>query len=188
VGRARGGRVGAERVPQAERIYLTGFMGAGKSATGRQLAKALGWEFIDLDGRIEEVSGQSIAKLFESLGESEFRSRERHELEATLHQARVVVATGGGALAQPGALELLRGQGLIVWLELPFAELAQRVEAAGAGTRPLYTDRRRARQLYRERLPFYRQADLVLAVGGGQSVEMITRRLIAELGAEACAI
>lgn len=180
--------MGAERVARAERIYLTGFMGAGKSETGRQLATALGWEFIDLDSRVEQTSGQPIIELFESLGEAEFRSRERNELAATLRRSRVVVATGGGTLAQPGALELLRGRGLIVWLKLPFAELAQRVEAAGAGTRPLYTDRRRARQLYRERLPFYRQADLVLAVGGGQSVETVARRLAAELGVEACAI
>ncbi len=172
---------------RAERIYLTGFMGAGKSATGRRLAEVLGWRFIDLDERVEKTSGLPIAEIFERLGEHDFRLVERAELEATLDHARVVVATGGGALAQPGALELLRGRGLIVWLKLPFAELAERVEAAGAGMRPLYEDRQRARQLYRERLSFYRQADLVLAVGGGQAVESIARRLAAELGVEACA-
>ncbi len=171
----------------AERVYLTGFMGAGKSAIGRRLAAALGWEFIDLDERVEETAGLPIAVLFERRGEDGFRALERTELTATLRRTRVVVATGAGALAQPGALELLRGRGLIIWLKLPFAELAQRVEAAGTGARPLYGDRRRARQLYRERLPFYRQADLVLAVDGGQSIETIVRRLVAELGVEACA-
>ncbi|MFQ5350116.1 MAG: shikimate kinase [Thermoanaerobaculia bacterium] len=179
--------MGAERVPRAERIYLTGFMGAGKSAAGRQLARALGWEFVDLDERIREAGGSSIAELFERRGEDEFRRLERAELAATLHRVRVVVATGGGTLAQPGALESLRGRGLIVWLKLPFAELVARVEAAGAGSRPLYGDRQQARELYRERLPFYRQADLVLAVEGGQSVESVVRRLVAELGVEACA-
>jgi len=175
-------------VSRTERIYLTGFMGAGKSAAGRRLATVLGWEFIDLDEQVEQASGLPIAELFERRGESGFRLLERAELEATLRQDRVVVATGGGALAQPGALESLRGRGLIVWLKLPFAELAERVEASGAGTRPLYKDRRRAHQLYRERLPFYRQADLVLAVDGGQTVESVVRRLAAELGVEACAI
>ncbi len=61
------------------------------------------------------------------------------------------------------------------------------MEAAGAAARPLYGDRRSARQLYRERLPFYRQADLVLAVDGERAVEDVVRRLAAELGVEACA-
>jgi shikimate kinase len=171
----------------ATRVYLTGFMGAGKSAAGRGLAASLGWEFVDLDRAVEARGGMPILELFERRGEGGFRALERAELEATLGRDRLVVATGGGALAQPGALELLRGRGLIVWLELPFAELARRVEAAGAGARPLYRDRRRARQLYRERLPFYRQADLVIAVDHGQSVEEVVRRLLVELGVEACA-
>jgi shikimate kinase len=171
----------------ATRVYLTGFMGAGKSAAGRGLAASLGWEFVDLDRAVEARGGMPIPELFERRGEGGFRALERAELEATLGRDRLVVATGGGALAQPGALELLRGRGLIVWLELPFAELARRVEAAGAGARPLYRDRRRARQLYRERLPFYRQADLVIAVDHGQSVEEVVRRLLVELGVEACA-
>ena len=171
----------------AERVYLTGFMGAGKSAIGRGLAAALGWEFVDLDERVETAAGISIAELFEHRGEADFRSLERAELDATLRRQRVVVATGGGTLAQPGALGALRGRGLIVWLKLPFAELADRVEAAGAGARPLFRDRQAARELYRERLPFYRQADLVLAVEAGQTVETVVRRLVAELGVEACA-
>ncbi len=172
---------------RAERIYLTGFMGAGKTAVGRRLAAVLGWEFVDLDGEVERAAVLSAAEIFERRGEAHFRRLERAALEATLSRPRVVVATGGGALARPEALELLRGRGLIVWLKLPFAELAARVEAAGAGTRPLYRDRRRARQLYRERLPFYRQADVVFSVAGGQTVEQVVGRLAAELGVEACA-
>jgi shikimate kinase len=174
-------------VAQTARIYLTGFMGAGKSATGRRLAAELGWEFIDLDEQIEAAAGLPVAEIFGRHGEDHFRRLERRELAATLDRSRLVVATGGGTLAQPEALELLRGRGLIVWLELPFAELAARIEAAGVAARPLFGDRRRARRLYEERLPFYRQANIVLAVDGGQSVEKVVRRLMAELGVEACA-
>jgi shikimate kinase len=174
-------------VSRVRRVYLTGFMGAGKSAVGRRLGAVLGWQFVDLDERVERRLGLPVAEIFERLGEARFREAERAELVATLRREQLVVATGGGALAQPGALGLLRGRGLIVWLELPFAELAARVEAAGVGARPLYEDRRRARVLYRERLPFYRQADLVLAVGGGESVDSVVRRLAVELGVEACA-
>lgn len=168
------------------RVYLTGFMGAGKSAAGHGLAAALGWQFVDLDRAVEERVGMPIPDLFERRGEAGFRALERAELEATLGRDRLVVATGGGALAQPGALELLRGRGLIVFLDLPFAELARRVEAAGAGARPLYGDLRSARRLFRDRLPFYRQADLVLAVEGGEPVEEVVRRLLVELEVEAC--
>lgn len=182
------GRVGAERLSRTERIYLTGFMGAGKTATGRALAAALGWEFIDLDERVESAAGEPIQAIIEGRGEAAFRALERAELEATQGRSRLVVATGGGTLAQPGAIEALAGLGLIVWLELPFAELARRVEAAGAGVRPLWGDRRRARQLYLERLPFYRRADLVLAVDGEQSAAETARRLAERLGVEACAI
>lgn len=172
----------------AERIYLTGFMGAGKTATGRALAAALKWRFVDLDERVETAAGESIAELIGRRGEAAFRALERSALEETLGQRRLVVATGGGTLARPEALELLRGRGLIVWLKLPFAELARRVEAAGVGARPMYRDRRRARRLYRERLPFYRQADVVVALDGEQSVESVVQRLAAELGVGACAI
>ena len=163
-------------------------MGAGKTATGRALATALKWRFIDLDDRVEGAAGQPIPELIEERGEEAFRSLERAALEETLGDRRVVVATGGGTLARPGAVELLRGRGLIVWLDLPFAELARRVEAAGVGARPLYRSRRRARQLYRERLPYYRQADLVLAIGDDEPVASVVGRLAADLGVEACVI
>lgn len=171
----------------AQRIYLTGFMGAGKTAVGQRLAEGMGWEFVDLDRQVEEAAGLSVAEIFERRGEPWFRRQESAALAATLRRQRVVVATGGGALAQPGALESLRGRGLIVWLDLPFSELTARVEAAGGGARPLWEDRRRARQLYRERLPFYRRADLVFPAGGGQSIEQVVRRLAAELGVQVCA-
>lgn len=147
----------------------------------------LGWQFVDLDERVEAVAGRPIREIFETEGEGGFRRLERVELEATLRRRRVVVATGGGTLAQAGALDSLQGEGLIVWLKAPFAELAARVEAAGTEVRPLFGDRRQARRLYRQRLPFYRQADLVLPIDSGQGVDGVVSRLTAELGIQACA-
>jgi shikimate kinase len=170
-----------------QRIYLTGFMGAGKSAAGKRLAEELDWGFVDLDQRIEERSGLTVAELFDLRGEEGFRRLERAELDATLVRERLVVATGGGTVAQPGVLEALRGQGLVVWLKPSFAELAARVEARGVERRPLFQDRDRAQQLYRERLPFYRQAEVVLVVDGAETESDVVRRLMIELGVEACA-
>lgn len=171
----------------AQRIFLTGFMGAGKTAIGRPLAVELGWEFVDLDEMVAAEAGRSVAQIFAAEGEAGFRRRERAALAALLDRRRLVVATGGGTLADPRGAELVRGRGLVVWIKPPFAKLAERVEEAGPGSRPLYRDRQRARRLYRQRLPSYRQADLVITVAGDDPVERVVRRLVAELGVSACA-
>ncbi len=171
----------------AERLYLTGFMGAGKTAVGRRLAAELGWEFVDLDAEVEADAGLPVAEIFSRWGEERFRREERRALERTLARQQLVVATGGGTLAQPGARELLRGRGVLVWLKAPFARLAARVEAAGTAARPLFGDRRQAEALYRRRLPFYRQADMVVEIGAGEGVEEIVARLRAALEMATCA-
>jgi shikimate kinase len=173
--------------PAPARLFLTGFMGAGKSAVGRRLARRLGWEFVDLDQRVEAAAGMPVAELFARCGEQHFRRLERAALAEALTHRRLVLALGGGTLVQPEAAALLRGRGLIIWLRPPFAELAARVEAAGAAVRPLWGDRLQARELYRARVPSYRRADLVLAIAPGEGVETIVDRLTAELEIEACA-
>ena len=67
-------------MPLSAHIFLTGFMGAGKSTVGRELAVQLGCPFVDLDGLIEEASGQTIPELFSMHGESFFRQLETKTL------------------------------------------------------------------------------------------------------------
>lgn len=144
-------------------VFLVGFMGSGKSSLGQELARRLHWEFVDLDARIEARQGQSISEIFQKQGEPEFRLAETaalRELTESLER-NSVVALGGGAFAQEKNRELLR-HWPSVFLEAPVDELWQRSSDDKQG-RPLRRDREQFARLYADRLPFYRQATLVLA-------------------------
>jgi shikimate kinase len=140
-------------------------MGAGKSAVGRALAARLGREFVDSDAEIEKSAGASVREIFEREGEAGFRARERAVIEA-LAGRPVVVALGGGAIAQPGAAERLAAGGIVVWLRARPATLAARV--GDADTRPLLrglgTEARAARiaELAAAREPSYRTARIAI--------------------------
>ena len=169
------------------RIYLTGFMGSGKTVIGRALAERLDCPFVDLDGEIELAAGASVREIFESWGEADFRRRERAALEGTLALAAVVVATGGGTLTLPSNAELISGQGLTVWLNPPFAAIVRRIGALGKLDRPLFRDERQALELYRQRLPAYQRADLRVDIGAAERPEEIATRIALLLRSRVCA-
>lgn len=151
-------------------IALAGFMGSGKTTVGSLLARQLVWRFVDLDTRIEEVSGLRITEIFERLGEPWFRGIEREQLLEALGQAAeqatpMVLALGGGTYAQAANVELLRARGCaVVWLDCPIEVLLAR--CATITGRPLFRDEQSFRQLYEQRLPFYRQANYRVEAGG----------------------
>ncbi len=152
------------------RVYLTGFMGSGKSKLGPLLAKSLGWEFQDLDTLIEADSGLSVSQVFSRFGEAHFRTLERRVLEAVTGQAKpVVVALGGGAYLSEENREMLRSSGTTVWLDVPARILSTRL--ARKSHRPLLLGadgmmlqgealRARVSELLEARRPAYAQADL----------------------------
>jgi len=109
------------------RIYITGFMGSGKSTVGPLLADALGYEFVDLDAVIEEKEGRTIPELFTARGETEFRAIEQRELALLGTRERIVVATGGGALTNPATLSALRRAGVLLYLRVPAETLFERL-------------------------------------------------------------
>ena len=80
------------------KIYLTGFMGSGKSTIGQLLAKRLNWEFLDSDAEVEKASGLSISEIFATQGEGEFRELERIFLSKIAASSQKIVALGGGSL------------------------------------------------------------------------------------------
>ncbi|MCB1007805.1 MAG: shikimate kinase [Acidobacteria bacterium] len=168
------------------RIYLTGFMGAGKSTVGRLLAQRLGSAFVDLDAEIERRAGASVREIFEQRGEAAFRGLERQCLEETFGAERVVVATGGGTLAAPANLESARARGLVVWIHPPFATIVGRIGGLGKSDRPLFRDEKEALELYRRRLPTYRRADLTVEVSPEESAEEVAARLVLTLSERAC--
>ncbi|MBZ5696174.1 MAG: shikimate kinase [Acidobacteriia bacterium] len=144
-------------------VCLTGFMGSGKSTTARLLASQLGWPNIDLDKRITEAAGLSIPEIFARKGEAEFRRIESEQLarivaEAVETQKPRIVSLGGGTIAQPQNLALLREHGaVLIWLRCPIEDLLHR--CAQITDRPLFRDEASFRRLYEERLPTYELAD-----------------------------
>lgn len=109
-------------------VVLTGFMGAGKTAVGRRLAGILGWAFVDTDDLIVAAAGRSIPAIFASERETGFRRREREAIASLAGRAKIVVATGGGAVTDPENAARLRAIGPIVWLRARPATLLSRVE------------------------------------------------------------
>jgi shikimate kinase len=154
------------------RVFLTGFMGAGKTTVGRLLAPLLACGFLDLDAEIELQSGQKIAGIFEDLGESEFREMERKCLHAAPDD--VVVACGGGCFIYN--TEWMLKHGTVVYLRVPFRELAARIGADPS--RPLW---RNAEQLFRERETVYSRAHLSVDVAEPAAVAESIREAIRAL-------
>ena len=160
------------------RIFLAGFMGAGKTTVGGHLAARLGLPFFDLDVQIEHRSGSTIREIFEHQGETGFRRLEHEALEALCEHPRLVAATGGGTLTVEANRELIAGSGLSVWLHPPFATIVERIGGVGKGDRPLFQNEVQAWELYRERLPTYRSCDLRVDVEASERAEEVAARIV----------
>jgi shikimate kinase len=146
-------------------IFLTGFMGTGKTKIGRLLAQRLGRAFIDTDHLIEERVGQSIPQIFAAQGEAAFRQLEHQCLAEAASRPKVVVALGGGAIAQERNWELLgRAGGVVVCLQASVDTILERVSRKEdrpllAGLNP-EEKRAKIERLLAERAPFYSRADI----------------------------
>jgi shikimate kinase len=144
------------------RVFLIGFMGAGKTSVGRALASRLGWDFCDLDQLIESREGGTVAGIFAARGEDGFRKAEAAALDHVLQDSGtgrdLVVALGGGAFAQARNREALeQADGVTVLLEAPLEELRRRC-SADATIRPLALDATRFAELFNVRKAAYQLA------------------------------
>jgi shikimate kinase len=161
-------------------VILVGFMGAGKSAVGRLLARRLGLCFIETDDMITAHEGKSIPEIFAQHGEAHFRALEGEVLELLATKRGHVIATGGGFPCRAGAMERLRALGTVVWLVADFDALYDR--AGRGGGRPMLTGRTREEvaALFEARKAYYRQAHLAIdttLLGVDQIVSRILRYL-----------
>ncbi len=170
-------------VSEASTLWLVGMMGSGKSTVGAVLATLLSQRFVDTDVEIERAAGETVTELFAREGETGFRDRERAAI-ASVAGELAVVATGAGAIAQPGADRRLADSGTVVYLRAKAETLLARVGAAD--TRPLLqgltaADReRRLRALLDDRREAYESATVVVDTDGLAADEVageIARRL-----------
>ena len=169
------------------RVYLTGFMGSGKTAAGQRLAERLGVPFVDLDTEIERRAGMTVREIFDRHGEPAFRTLEQEALRATGELPDAVVATGGGTVTFEANARWIGANGVSVWLNPSFATIVGRIGGLGKEDRPLFRDEVQALALYRERLPAYRRADVAVEVGPAEQPEEIAARIALILGGGRCA-
>jgi shikimate kinase len=150
------------------RIYLIGFMGAGKTSIGWRLAKKLGWKFIDLDEEIERQEGHAVAEIFGARGEAAFRQIERNclkRLSSDTNAEKYVIAFGGGTFLDAENRAIAESTGLTVWLKVSFSTVASRVKIDG--TRPNFTSKEQAELLLQAREPYYALAKLHVSTDQG---------------------
>jgi shikimate kinase len=141
----------------APKAVLIGLPGSGKSTIGRRLAKALSLTLLDTDAAIEETTGRTIADIFATDGEKEFRRIEEDVIRSALKSHDGVLSLGGGAVTTPGVREALAGH-TVIYLEISASEGVRRT--GGATVRPLLAGGDRSEKfkaLMSQRVPLYRR-------------------------------
>lgn len=139
-----------------DKVYLVGFMAAGKTTVARFVAARLGWRVEDVDELIEARERRTVAEIFARAGEPYFRAVEREILRLLLPLRHVVVATGGGTFMDPENRRAINTDGLSIWLDVPLEVVLARVPADGR--RPLAADRAQMERLFAARQTAYAQA------------------------------
>ncbi len=173
---------------QPMNIVLIGFMGTGKSAVGRALARRLEARLVDTDAEVERLIGKSIPEIFAENGEELFRRAETQVLRGlTAGSQTMIVSTGGGTPLREENAQLLRQIGVLVLLITPVETILRRV-GRNLAQRPLlagYTDdpEARVRALLAQRAPRYSAlADLQISTAAYDGPDAVATRIITKLG------
>ena len=163
-------------------IFIVGPMGAGKTTIGKQLAKNLGWEFLDSDHEIVARTGVQIPIIFDIEGEAGFRKREKDIINELTLRERLVLATGGGAVLDEENRSALSTRGAVVYLCATAEQLFKRT--ARDRNRPLLQTENplaKIKELLEVRDPLYREvADIVMETGE-ENIRSVVRKLMSQL-------
>ncbi len=153
------------------KIYLTGFMGSGKSTIGPILANTLGWDFYDLDFVIEKKEGKKVSKIFEEKGEEYFRKLENETLLELSEKDNLIIALGGGTVTSQSNIDLMKKKGKIIYLKISPESAYKRLRFKR--DRPVLTRDntvnlekdefiKKIDELLNKRKKFYEQADITI--------------------------
>ena len=164
----------ADGTTRTDKIYLVGFMAAGKSTVARALAGRLGWRAEDVDELIEARERRTVADIFHKQGEPYFRTVEREILKLLLPLRHAVVATGGGTFMDADNRTAINMDGVSVWLDVPFEVLLARLPLDGR--RPLAADRQAMDRLFAVRTAGYHAARF--RIDGAARPEEVAERII----------
>ena len=163
---------------KTDKLYLVGFMGAGKTSVARALGRRIGWRVEDIDHRIEARERRRVADIFAREGEPYFRNVERMILQELLPERHMIVSTGGGTFVDPENRTTMLADGAVAWLDAPLERVIERVPADGR--RPLAADRVQMEQLYTLRQASYCQAHV--RIDASRPVPEIVERLLEWIG------
>lgn len=141
---------------KTDKIYLVGFMAAGKTTVAQELARRLDWRLEDIDARIEARERRPIADIFAQSGEPYFRAVERAVVVELIPVRHAVVATGGGTFLDADSRALMRSDGTVFWLDVPLVEVVDRLPADGS--RPMAATAASLEHLYLTRRAAYEEA------------------------------
>ena len=141
-------------------IYITGFMGSGKSTVGKGIANKLKRTFVDMDQRLEEKFGCTIAEYFAKNGEEMFRLEETLLLKELATRDMLVVSTGGGIVENKMNRNVMEASGTVLYLEASLLQCCKRVGDEGTALRPKWKDMDKLSELYLSRVRYYHEADI----------------------------
>jgi len=164
-------------------VFLIGPMGSGKTTVGRQLARRLGYRFLDSDADIEARTGVDIAFIFEKEGEPGFRIREREAIDRLTQLPGIVLGTGGGAVLSAENRERLAARGLVIYLETSVEQQLARTRRSKR--RPLLDTedpRGRLTVLMQEREPLYQSIAAITVSTNGRKSTSVAAEVAGRLG------
>jgi shikimate kinase len=163
---------------KTDKLYLVGFMGAGKTTVATAVGRRIGWRPEDVDSRIEARERRTVADIFDQDGEAYFRRVERQVLHDLLPERNVVVAAGGGTFVDPENRALMLSDGAVAWLDVPLSAVLDRVPVDGR--RPLASDREQMEELYQRRRVAYAAAHV--RIDASRPVDEVVERLLHWIG------
>ena len=158
-----------------DKIYLVGFIAAGKTTVARALGHRLGWRVEDVDELIEKGERLNITEIFAQKGEPYFRTLEREVLRGLLRPRNLVVATGAGTFEDPEVRAAINLDGASIWLDAPLEEIIRRLPPGSR--RPMASDLAGLERLYLIRRSAYQHAHLRLDASAAPPEELVERVL-----------